>query len=188
MTGSRVSVDYKSGRKPNKLHSILNWAVDLTAVVAMACFLVFSFATRVTMNGSSMSPVLDSGDVVLANRMAYGLGRPKRFDIAAFSLPGSGTNIKRVIGLPGETVYIADNRIYIDGDELAVPEAFEEVTIPGIAEYPTELGPDEYFMLGDNHESSEDSRFAAVGMVKDDQLIGKVWLKIRPLSGLGPVK
>lgn len=181
-------MDFRSSRKPNKLHQIVNWVVDIIAMIALACFMVYSFGTRAEVSGSSMNPVLNSGDVVLVNRMTYGLGRPKRFDVAVFIRPGSGTNIKRVVGLPGETVQIIDNKIYIDGDPLAVPEAFETITIPGVAEYPIELEDDEYFLLGDNHESSEDSRFAAIGTIRRDQLVGKAWLKFQPFSDFGLVR
>ncbi len=171
--------------KQNKLHLIVNWIVDIAAVIALACFTVYSFGGRIEVSGSSMNPALNSGDVVLVNRLAYDLGRPGRFDIAAFVRPGSGVNIKRVIGLPGETVQIVENQILIDGEPLKVRGPLESVTIPGVAEYPIELGADEYFLLGDNHDSSEDSRFATIGNIRREQFVGRVWLRFQPFSDFG---
>lgn len=181
-------MDFYSDRKVNKLHNAVNWVVDIIAVITLACFTVYSFGGRVTVSGSSMNPTLNSGDVVLVNRLAYDLGRPDRFDAAVFVRPGSGMNIKRVVGLPGETVQILDQVIYIDGEPLEVPKALEAVAIPGVAEYPIELGDDEYFLLGDNHESSEDSRFATIGNIRREQFIGKAWLRFQPLSDFGLIR
>lgn len=136
-------------------------------------------------NGSSMKPSLASGDVVLINRIAYTLGTPSRFDIAVFSRGDSGLNMKRIIGLPGETVQIKENHVYINGEPLKAEGGLSLAAIAGIAEYPIELGEDEYFLLGDNRESSEDSRFAGIGNVKREQLVGKVWLKLSPFSEFG---
>jgi len=166
---------------------IVHWIVDIAVVIALACYMVYCFGGRLEVNGGSMKPTLNSGDVVLIDRLAYDLGTPKRFDIAAFSRDGAGPNLKRIIGLPGETVQIKDNKIYIDGEILKAEGALSMATIAGIAEYPVELGEDEYFLLGDNRESSEDSRFQSIGNVKRDQLFGKVWLKIQPFSEFGRI-
>ena len=107
--------------------------------------------------------------------------------IALFSRDGSGTNLKRIIGLPGETVQIKDNRIYINGSLLETTNELSYVTIAGIAEFPVELGDDEYFLLGDNRESSEDSRFPGIGSVNRSRMIGKAWLKLQPFSRFGRI-
>lgn len=169
----------------NRLHTIINWIVDIIVVIAFASFLVFVLGSRVEVTGSSMNPVLNSGDVVLMDRLSYDFGEPERFDIAVFSVGDSGYNLKRIIGLPGETVQIKNNRIYIDGALLTAEASIATVTIAGAAEYPIELGADEYFLLGDNRESSEDSRFAGVGNVKREQIEGKAWLKFQPFSEMG---
>lgn len=96
--------------------------------------------------------------------------------------------VKRVIGLPGEKVQIEDGQIYIN-DRLLY-EAEQEmpaITSPGMAEHPIELGEEEYFLLGDNRDSSEDSRFANVGNVKRDKISGKVWLRLFPILDMGLV-
>lgn len=172
----------------NRLQTIVSWVVDIVAVVAFACFLVYAVGARVEVNGGSMNPVLNSGDVVLMNRLSYDLGTPDRFDIAVFEKENDSLNIKRIVGLPGETIQIKDNCIYINGNPLEAENSLEYVTIAGIAEYPVELGEDEYFLMGDNRDSSEDSRFAGIGNIKRSQLVGKVWLKFQPFDELGFIK
>ena len=180
-------VEFYPEKDENRLHSVVNWIVDSAVVIAFACYLVYGFGGRIEVNGGSMKPVLDSGDVVLVNRLAYALGSPRRFDIAVFSQGDQAFNMKRIIGLPGETVQIRENRVYINGEPLEAEEALDAASIAGLAEYPMELSEDEYFLLGDNRESSEDSRFPSIGNVKRDQLIGKVWFRIQPFSQFGPV-
>ena len=173
----------------NRLQTIISWIVDIIVAIAFAIFCVYAVGSRVDVTGNSMSPTLNSGDVVLMNRLSYDLGNPKRFDIAVFSDGDTGKwNIKRIIGLPGETVQIKNNQVYIDGKPLEADDAYVSVSIAGAAEYPIELGEDEYFLLGDNRDSSEDSRFAGIGNVKTSQLIGKVWLKFQPISEIGLIQ
>ena len=93
--------------------------------------------------------------------------------------------MKRVIGLPGETVQIIGGLVYIDGAPLEDESGLGQVSLAGRAGSPITLGEDEYFLLGDNRDSSEDSRFANVGNVKADQIQGKVWLRILPILKLG---
>lgn len=182
-----VLVEFRQESETKKLHAAVHWIVDIVVTIAMACYLVYGLGGRVEVNGSSMKPVLESGDVILINRLAYDLGKPKRFDIALFSRDGSGTNLKRIIGLPGETVQIKDNRIYINGSLLETTSELSYVTIAGIAEFPVELGDDEYFLLGDNRESSEDSRFPGIGSVNRSRMIGKAWLRLQPFSRFGRI-
>ena len=140
------------------------------------------------MNGSSVKPMLESGDVVLINRLAYDVGKPVRFDVVVFEREGQQPGIKRIIGLPGETVQIKNGSVYINGERLKAENGLAEATIAGAAEYPVELGDDEYFLLGDNRESSEDSRFSGIGNIKRENLIGRVWLRFQPFSRLGFVR
>ena len=140
------------------------------------------------MTGSSMKPVLESGDVVLINRLAYDVGKPVRFDVVVFEREGQQPGIKRIIGLPGETVQIKNGSVYINGELLNAENGLAEATIAGAVEYPVELGDDEYFLLGDNRESSEDSRFSGIGNIKRENLIGRVWLRFQPFSRLGFVR
>lgn len=165
----------------------IQWAADIILVVAASWFLVYGFCQQVRISGSSMEPLLQAGDVVLVNRLAYDITGPGRFDVVVFQREDQNQNVKRVIGLPGETVQIQNGRVYIDGQALEAYDGLEQVSIPGMAQSPVHLGEDEYFLLGDNRDSSEDSRFANIGNVKREQIRGKVWLRIFPLMKLGIV-
>ena len=118
------------------------------------------------------------------NRLSYDIGKPNRLDVVVFEREGQQPGIKRIIGLPGETVQIKNGSIYINGELLKAQDGLGEATIAGAAEYPVELGEDEYFLLGDNRESSEDSRFSGIGNIKRENLIGRVWLRFQPFSDL----
>ena len=97
-------------------------------------------------------------------------------------------NVKRVIGLPGEVVQIIDNLVYINDEPLEAENGLNQVVLAGIAENPVTLGEDEYFLLGDNRDGSEDSRFVNIGNVKREQIRGKVWLRLLPLIDIGLVE
>ena len=181
-------MEFFEEKESNRLHRLTEWAVDCAVMVALACYLVFCFGSRIEMNGSSMKPVLESGDVVLMNRLSYDIGTPNRLDVVVFEREGQQPGIKRIIGLPGETVQIKNGSIYINGELLKAQDGLGEATIAGAAEYPVELGEDEYFLLGDNRESSEDSRFSGIGNIKRENLIGRVWLRFQPFSRLGFVR
>ena len=183
-----LAMEFFEEKEPNRLHRLTEWAVDCAVMVALACYLVFCFGSRVEMNGSSMKPVLESGDVVLMNRLSYDIGKPNRLDVVVFEREGQQPGIKRIIGLPGETVQIKNGSIYVNGELLKAQDGLGEATIAGAAEYPVELGDDEYFLLGDNRESSEDSRFSGIGNIKRENLIGRVWLRFQPFSRLGFVR
>lgn len=166
------------------LRRLVHWVVNIVLVLACAWFLVYGFCGQVPVSGNSMQPVLNADDVVLVNRLAYDVGKPERFDIVLFERDDHKKNVKRVIGLPGETVQIKGGFIYINGEALNAPEHLEQVSLAGRADSPIQLGKDEYFLLGDNRDSSEDSRFPNVGNVKKDQIKGKVWFRIFPLLKL----
>ncbi len=170
------------------LQRIVGWIVDIVAVIALAWFMVYAFGEQTEISGQSMMPTLSGGDRVLVNRLAYDLWDPARFDVVVFTREDGKTNIKRVIGLPGETVQIVSGSIFINGERLESDEALSYVALAGLAENPVILDEDEYFLLGDNRDSSEDSRFANIGNVKRSRIRGKVWFRMFPIRRIGPVR
>lgn len=171
--------------EPNRLRLVVGWIVDVVVVISIAWFVVFALGTQITVTGQSMEPAFVQRETVLMNRLSYMITGPDRMDIVAFEKEEGKYNIKRVVGLPGETVQIQGGLLYIDGEPLEVSGKFETADLAGLAEHPVVLKKDEYFLLGDNRENSEDSRFSAVGNVKRRQIKGKIWLRIRPARRFG---
>lgn len=170
------------------LRRIIRTVVYFAVIISTAWFIVYGFMGQTIISGKSMSPVLNAEDVCLVNRLKYDLLKPDRYDIVLFERADSGKlNAKRVVGLPGETVLIRDGSIYVNGTRLN-DDRIGEISLAGIAENAVELGDDEYFVIGDNTESSEDSRFSNIGNVKKDTMKGKIWFRIRPAQNVGFIK
>ena len=168
----------------NTLRRIIKWIVDIIVVVSLAWFAVYSFGSQVRIVGQSMMPELKEEDVVLMNRLVYDFSDPDRFDVVVFDREDRKSNVKRVIGLPGETVQIKSGYIYIDEKRLEAAKGLDQVALAGLAENPITLGENEYFLLGDNRDGSEDSRFVNIGNVKRKQIQGQIWLRLMPLIDL----
>ena len=170
---------------------ILMWVFQILLVIMFAYMIVYFFGQSRTNVGQSMETTLNGGDVVLINVMSYQMGGPKRGDIISFKPNGndsSRSSIKRVIGLPGETIQIVDGMISINGTTYIEPKNYPVMTNPGMAAEPIRLGSTEYFVLGDNRNNSEDSRFADVGLVSADMIEGKVWFVLSPSDRRGFIK
>ncbi len=163
---------------PRLLKDVMELLVGGAVAVFLAFVLVFSIGMRTSVIGDSMEPSLHNGQEILMNRILYRISMPKRGDVIVF-LPNGNQNthfyVKRVVGLPGETVQIREGNVYIDGVLLAENELFDKIADPGIAQSELLLGSDEFFVLGDNRNSSEDSRSGNIGAVKKDSIIGRAW-------------
>lgn len=172
----------------SRLRQVVGWIVDIVVAISIAWFVVFAMGTQITVTGQSMQPVLSQDDVVLMNRLSCRIGRPERFDIVVFEKEDGNYNIKRVVGLPGETVQIRDGFLFVNDEMIDGPEELRRVDLAGLAENPVSLGTDEYFLLGDDRVNSEDSRFSNVGNVNRSQMRGKVWFRISPFSEFGFIR
>lgn len=174
-----------------KLSAFFLLIFEITVVVLFAFVLVFFFGQTRTNIGQSMETTLADGDVVLINTLNYRVGSPKRGDIVAFMPNGSKASyiqIKRVVGLPGETIQIKDGMIYINDKVFLEKTDFPAMNNAGLASEPITLGVKEYFVLGDNRNDSEDSRYADIGLVNADYIEGKVYFRISPSETAGFVK
>ena len=134
-----------------------------------------------------METTLSDGDNLIVDKISYRFRDPERFEIIVFPFQYEEHTyyIKRIIGLPGETVQVIDGYVYINGEVLDENYGLEVMDDPGIAAEPITLGEDEYFVLGDNRNNSEDSRYADMGNVKKRNIIGKVWFIASPWSRFG---
>lgn len=165
---------------------IVKWIADLFTVIVLAIFCIIFMFNQTVVVGNSMNKVLLNGDTVRINSFAYRLSKPKRYDIIVFEKKNSKNEfdeyIKRIIALPGETVQIKDGRLYINDKELKNPYIKNEIVNSGLANDKIKLDYDEYFVMGDNANNSEDSRFSTVENVKLSEIKGKVWLVSWPFA------
>lgn len=164
---------------------IIIWGIEIALVVALAYGIIQFAVEKSSMIGSSMEITLSDGDDVIINKFSYYFHDPQRYDVVVFKQSGkehSYYNIKRIIGLPGETVQIIDGEVYINNEKLDEPVNVDTMEIGGLAEEPIILEENEYFVLGDNRNNSEDSRFANVGNIVSQDIIGKVWIKMNPFN------
>ena len=164
---------------------------ELLVAVLFGALTAVIFFQSVTMQESSMEPTLTLGDKYFMNRLSYHLGEPKNGDIIVFKNNGSdeaALHIRRVIGVPGDVVQIVDGRVLINGITMKEKGDFPSISNPGTAASPLALGPDEYFVLGDNRNNSEDSRYGDIGMVKKKYILGKIWFTAAPLERIGFIR
>ena len=175
------------------MKEFLNTAIYLLCVLGAVWLVITLVGQRTEVEGASMENTLHNGDNLIVDKLSYRFHDPERFDIIVFPFQYQANTyyIKRIIGLPGETVQIMeDGSIYINGEKLEESygrEVIQPETIGRAAE-PIVLGEDEYFVMGDNRNNSSDSRTDIVGNIKREDIIGKAWLRIWPLSDFGVLK
>ncbi len=170
---------------------LFGWLVYLLIVIGLTYLILTYVGQRTRVSGHSMETTLSNGDNLIVDKLSYRFGDPKRYDIIVFPYKYEENTyyIKRIIGLPGETVKVEDGCAYIDGELLETDiYGAESMDNPGIASEPLKLGEDEYFVLGDNRNHSSDSRDPSVGILTRKDLLGKAWIRIYPFDKLGVIR
>ncbi len=161
----------------NQIYQFISWVVVIIGAVLLAWVVVFGWGFKSVVIGDSMSPQLVNGQEILIDRIRYNVFEPKRGDIIVFKPNGNEnvhTYVKRVIGVPGDRIQIMNGILYLNGQ--AQPDLFDDsIADPGVAANELTLETDEYFVMGDNCNSSEDSRTANIGNVYRQAIIGKAW-------------
>ncbi|MBO5237624.1 MAG: signal peptidase I [Lachnospiraceae bacterium] len=184
----RHTREKKEINKRELIRSLGRFAISILIVMIIGYSIVEFGVQTLRIVGQSMEPTLQNGDVVLVNKIGYVFGEPQRFDIIAFKQregDNSYYNVKRVIGLPGETVTIQDGYIFIDGVVLTELPFEEKIATEGLAMEGITLEKGEYFVLGDNVNNSEDSRFANMGNILENEILGKVVYRWLPKTTRG---
>ena len=175
------------------MKEIINTLLYLLVVLCITYVVVNFVGQRTKVEGDSMETTLSDGDNIIVDKITYRFNEPQRYDIIVFPFRYQENTyfIKRIVGLPGATIQIdLDGTIYVDGEVLKENYG-REIIQPehvGIAIEPVTLGEDEYFVMGDNRNNSSDSRTEVVGNIQRDDIIGRAWLRIWPLSEIGILK
>ena len=169
-----------------KIRNVISNVLYIAAVLLISFLIVRYVGQRTEVIGSSMVPTLEDGNQLITDKITYRFREPERFDIVVFPHePVNEYYIKRIIGMPGETVEIGDDgTIYTNGEVLEENYGYGE-TRPQELGGEVVLGEDEYFVLGDNREISLDSRYAEVGNIPRSLIIGRAWLRLYPFNEFG---
>ena len=181
----RAQLSFREKKKlitPSLLREILSWVVYTIIAVFFAFVLVTAFGQRIRVYGSSMEDTLHNGDSVLVDRLVYAVVEPVKGDVVAFKPNGNQKShyyIKRVVAVPGDTVRISGGMLIVNGETLSEDASrYGLIEDPGIAENELVLSEDEYFVIGDERDSGEDSRSANIGPIDQGLIAGRCWFRI----------
>ena len=183
--------DWQKEEERGILRELGGWIVYILIIVGLTYLIITFVGQRTRVSGSSMETTLSDGDNLIVDKLSYHFKEPKRFDIIVFPYKHEKNTyyIKRIIGLPGDTVQVIDGYVYIDGELLDSDIYGAEVMMSAdLAAEPIQLGEDEYFVLGDNRNHSSDSRDPSVGVLKREDLIGRAWVRIYPFNKMGVIR
>ena len=191
-TEEKIEKDSKSEFKENFIKELIEYLKMIAIVVVTVCIVNQFILINARIPSASMENTILTGDQIFGNRLAYLFDDPERYDIVIFKYPDDRKQyfIKRVIGLPGDTVNIVDGDVYVttaQGEELLVEDHFLPEEAYG-SYGPYTVPEDSYFMLGDNRNWSKDSRFWNNTYVPEEDILGKAVLRYWPLNKFGIVK
>lgn len=164
------------------------WAVEIAITLLLAFSFVYFIGLRTSVVGQSMAETLNGGDEILVNRFIYKVTNPEPNDIIVFLPNGNEKShyyVKRVVAVPGDTVLIQDGILYVNGVEFEEEFEMPSIEEAGLASEEITLAADEFFVLGDNRNNSEDSRYANIGSIKKEHIIGKAWFRVAPWGDMG---
>lgn len=191
----RSTLNFNKRREKRDLSGFKYYALLISQIlgsVFLAFLIAFTFFTGVTVSGISMEPTLNSGNRILVNRLGK-LFSPKKDDVIAFEIQNGSNraiNIKRVVAISGDVVYISGGNLYVNGQKESDKNPDKEyiaIEEPGVAKNELDISDGEYFVLGDNRNNSEDSRYETIGMINKSDILGTVWL-CYSLSNFGLVE
>ena len=186
------NAEVKTGAKKSVIRDVVETVLYLAAAMIIALLIVKYVGQRTQVDGDSMQPTLYDKQNLILDKISYRFNDPERYDIIVFPFEGASGEehfIKRIIGMPGESVQILNGYVYINGEKLESDIYGKElIENPGRAKEPITLGEDEYFVLGDNRNNSRDSRFTEVGNIKREDITGRAFFRIWPLSEIGLLK
>ena len=184
-------LEVEKNHEKSIMRELFGWVLYILIVVGLTYLILTYVGQRTRVSGHSMETTLSDGDNLIVDKLSYRFGDPKRYDIIVFPYKYKENTyyIKRIIGLPGETVQVTDGYAYIDG-ELLESDVYgaEIMDNSGIAGEPLTLDEDEYFVLGDNRNNSSDSRDPSVGILTREDLLGRAWIRIYPFDKMGVIK
>jgi len=177
----------------NKHRALVSGVIYIILIIFIAVIFNNYFYSPMRVTGVSMKPSLSDADIIIVDKISYKFTDPKRYEKVVFPYKYNNNTkyVKRIIGLPGETILIKDGIIYIDGKELTESYGIYEnhKDEHKYANYgPIKLSSDEYFVMGDNRDNSDDSRSDDVGKVKRETILGRAVFRIWPFNSIGSLK
>lgn len=188
----RFEEEAKKERRNRLIKEAVRYVIEVLLVIGLAWLIITFAVKKVTVIGSSMENTLNSGQDVMVNTLFHHFFSPGRNSVIAFypekssdsdkSRTDSNILIRRVLGLPGETICMREGYVYVNGQKLEEDYEFDRHVSSGQAEEDIVLGDDEFFVLSDKRTDLDDSRSASFSAVKRENIIGSVFLTMSPLS------
>lgn len=182
MARKRGLTFYQKKKKINVaiIKEIFSWLFWICVSVFLAMVIVYCVGMKTNVIGASMEPCLYNGQEIFLNRLIYRVSSPKVGDVVVFRPNGNEKAhfyVKRVVAVPGDKVQIKNGLLYVNGS-IQDDYYYDKIADPGIAENEIKLNVDEYFVIGDNCNNSEDSRSANIGNIAKQHIIGKAWFRM----------